>query len=275
MTRRNTLVLASLGAVLVAAPFIMATKGQAGSLPDAVLDAHIVFLGEQHDNPAHHAVQADWVSKLKPTSIVFEMLTPQQAAQATPENRGNEAALEMALGWEAGGWPDFSMYYPIFSAAPEASILGAGVPRDRIMAVMQEDLASLVGAEVAARFELDQSLAAVEQTAREALQRTAHCDALPESMLPGMVNVQRLRDTALAQAALDGLERFGPPVVVITGNGHAREDWGAPFLLRKAAPEIAVFSLGQGEAGQAPAGGFGAIEDGPSVERGDPCDAFK
>jgi hypothetical protein len=67
----------------------------------------------------------------------------------------------------------------------------------------------------------------------------------------------------------------GAPVVVITGNGHAREDWGAPHLLRTAEPGVSVFSLGQGEAGRMPDGIFGAMIDGPATDRGDPCDAFR
>ncbi len=274
MTKHRTLVLAALGAATLTAPFVVISRADATGLPDAALTAQVVFLGEQHDNPAHHALQADWVEVLQPTAIVFEMLTPEQTQAVTAENRGGATSLEAALGWEASGWPDFAMYFPIFEAAPEAAILGAAVPRDRVMAVMQEDLAGLVEPEVALRFGLDQPLAEDEQAAREDLQRVAHCDALPENLLPRMVSVQRLRDTSLAQAALDGLERYGPPVVVITGNGHAREDWGAPFLLAKAAPALSIFSLGQGEAGGTPSGGFDFVVDGPAVDRGDPCDAF-
>jgi hypothetical protein len=62
---------------------------------------------------------------------------------------------------------------------------------------------------------------------------------------------------------------------VITGNGHAREDWGAPHALRIAAPDVTYFTIGQGEAGQMPDGGFGLTLDGPTVDRGDPCDAFR
>jgi hypothetical protein len=37
-------------------------------------------------------------------------------------------------------------------------------------------------------------------------------------------------------------------VVIITGNGHARTDWGVPALLAVAAPDVTVFALGQFEA---------------------------
>ena len=91
--------------------------------PEAILrsGAEVVILGEIHDNPAHHANQAAAVAAMQPTAIVFEMLTPEQAAWVTPENRGDAAALGEALGWDGSGWPDFSMYHPIFTAAPGAA----------------------------------------------------------------------------------------------------------------------------------------------------------
>ncbi|MEM9575827.1 MAG: ChaN family lipoprotein [Pseudomonadota bacterium] len=261
------------GAVLFTAPF--AVSASSVDLPEGAQAAEVVFLGEQHDNPQHHETQAEWVKHLSPRAIVFEMLTPEQAAKATAENRRDEAALEAAFGWEEAGWPDFTMYFPIFAAVPEAAIVGAGVPRSQIRALMEDDLAQIIGMETAQRFALDRPLPDGQQEARETLQREAHCNALPEEMLPMMVNVQRLRDAALAQAALEAVEQFGTPVVVITGNGHAREDWGAPSLLRQAAPDLTVFTLGQGEAGQTPEGGFAFVLDAPPVDRGNPCDAFK
>ncbi|WP_458324479.1 ChaN family lipoprotein [Roseobacter sp. A03A-229] len=242
--------------------------------PEAAQNADVVFIGEQHDNPGHHAVQAEWTGLLVPSALVFEMLTPEQAARVTDEVRGSEDALGAALDWAASGWPDFAMYYPIFAAAPAAVIYGAGVPRDKIRGVMDEDIAQIFGAADAAAFGLDQPLPPDQQARREMMQAEAHCNALPDEMLPMMVSVQRLRDATLARAALDAVEQTGGPVVVITGNGHARADWGAPSYLQTAAPELTIFALGQGEQGQTPAGAFDVTADGPAVDRGNPCDAF-
>jgi uncharacterized iron-regulated protein len=88
----------------------------------------VAILGEVHDNPAHHAEQAAQVARLQPASIVFEMLSEAQAERVTPALRGDAEALGAALGWAESGWPDFSMYHPIFTAAPEAAIYGALVP---------------------------------------------------------------------------------------------------------------------------------------------------
>ena len=162
--------------------------------------ADIVFLGEQHDNPDHHARQAQRVAALAPRAVVWEMLTPEQADRVTPELRVDPVALEAALGWAEAGWPDFTWYYPIFQAAPEAQIVGAAVPREAARSAMA-DVAGTFGAE-AAIYGLDAPLPEAQQADRLALQRAAHCGALPEEMLPMMVDVQRLRDATLARAAL-------------------------------------------------------------------------
>lgn len=109
----------------------------------------------------------------------------------------------------------------------------------------------------------------------------AHCDALPIEMLPMMVDIQRLRDARLAETALSAYADLGGPVVVITGNGHARRDWGAPALVERAAGEVTVAALGQGETSgdaegmDAPDGSFDLVEDAAPAERDDPCEDFQ
>lgn len=236
--------------------------------------ADIVVIGEVHDNPVHHENQARIVAGVAPVALVFEMLTPEQAGQVTPSSRGDEHALEAALGWNASGWPDFTHYYPIFAAAPEAAIFGAAVPRAQAREAMEQGPATVFGAD-AARFGLTEALPEAEQSAREALQMSAHCDALPETMLPAMVDIQRLRDVALARAALVAHEATGGPVVVITGNGHARRDWGMPAVLARVAPALTLRVIGQTEDGAPLSGGFDEILSAPTPERPDPCAAFR
>ncbi len=241
---------------------------------DEHLHSEVIFLGEVHDNPAHHDRQAEMVADIAPRAVVWEMLDAAEAAKITPELAADEAALAAALEWDQSGWPDFAMYYPIFAAADGAAQYGAQLPRDEARAVMGHSVGSVFG-DSASRFGLDSELPEQQQTEREALQMAAHCDALPAEMLPMMVDIQRLRDAKLAAVALLAFEETGGPVVVITGNGHARLDWGAPALLSLAAPDLRIFSLGQAEEGRAmPEGGFDKVEVSPAVDRGDPCAAF-
>lgn len=233
-----------LGPILVAS----AQAAGAGEIRPSDLSslpaADVVILGEIHDNPGHHANQAAAVAALGPAALVFEMLTPEQAARALPEIMSDAAALEAALGWEAAGWPDFAMYHPIFTAAPGAGILGAGFAREAVRRAADGEVAAVFGPD-SARYGLDAPLPAEEQAAREAEQAEVHCNALPAELLPGMVAAQRLRDAGLARAAIEAVRATGGPVAVITGNGHARRDRGLAVYIARAAPGLSVLSIGQ------------------------------
>lgn len=234
----------------------------------------VVIMGEVHDNPAHHVEQARRVAELAPRALVFEMLTPEQAKSVTPAVIADAEAMAQALGWEQSGWPAFSMYHPIFVAAPEAEIFGAQVTRDAARAVFEGGAAEAFGPDAEA-YGLTEPLPEAEQGAREALQMEAHCDALPEEMLPGMVAVQRLRDAVLARATVTAMAATGGPVAVITGNGHARRDWGVPAYLARVAPELDLHVLGQTEDGAPLSGGFDEVASAPAADRPDPCAAFR
>lgn len=258
-----------IGATFASLPFCVS----ADVLPDAARAAQIVILGETHDNPGHHARQARWVADLTPAALVFEMLTEAQAAVITPKLRRDQNALAAAFGWEQSGWPDFAMYYPIFDAAPQARIYGAAVPRQQAQQAMAEGSVASFGPK-ARLYGLTVPVAEPQLSARLALQHDAHCGALPAHLLPKMVEFQRLRDATLAKAALSALAETGGPVVVITGNGHARSDWGVPSYLVQIDAMLDIFVLGQGEAGLPPEGSFDLVMMSDAIEREDPCVAF-
>lgn len=232
----------------------------------------VVFFGELHDNPWHHANQAEAVAAIGPKAVVFEMITAETAEKVTPELLEDKAALSEALGWAESGWPSFDMYYPVFAAAPDARIYGALVPGEAVRAaIMGGDVVAAFG-EGAEAYGLAAPLEPAEQEDREAGQLAAHCNALPETLLPGMVLGQRLRDATMAREIVRAYDETGGPVVVITGNGHARLDWGAPRLL----PErLSVRSIGQLERAPEDSPPHDAWIVTPAAEREDPCAAFK
>ncbi|SLN38310.1 ChaN family lipoprotein [Roseisalinus antarcticus] len=237
--------------------------------PAAAQDVFV--LGEVHDNPAHHLIQAERVAEIAPAALVFEMLSPARADAGRGVDWADPVALENALGWDDSPWPDFTMYYPIFAAAPPGTALyGGAVPREALIRAMEEGPEAVVAAP-----DLLRPVSAEEQAVREAGQAEAHCGALPEGMLPGMVAAQILRDAAFAAAVLTALDETGGPVVLITGNGHARTDWGVPAVLRSARPGIGVFALGQMEGSAEPGLPYDAVVMSEAVEREDPCDVFR
>jgi uncharacterized iron-regulated protein len=241
------------------------------AIPDGT---DVIILGEVHDSPIHHANQARALSKIRPRAVIFEMLTPEQADDATPDVRTSAESLAEALDWKSSGWPDFDLYWPVFEALGETPIVGAALPRELVRRAVEEDLAEILG-EDATRFGLDIPLPDAEQSEREAEQFANHCDALPKEMLPGMVAAQRLRDAAFARTTLEALEVFGAPVVLITGNGHARYDRGVPVYLAEAMPQVTVHSVGQLEGNTGNRQPFSNVIVTSPTEREDPCAAFQ
>ncbi len=230
-----------------------------------------MILGEVHDNPHHHAAQAAALAAIRPRAVVWEMLTPDQAARL-PRDLTDAEAVAAAVDWAGSGWPEFGMYHPLFLAARDALHLGAGVPRERVRRVFSEPLAEVFGP-LAGRFGLDRDLPPDEQAAREAEMQAEHCDALPGHLLPGMVAAQRLRDAELARVALAALADAGPPVAIITGNGHARTDRGIPPLI--AAQGRSVLAVGMLEAAPDSPPPFDLWLVTDPAERDDPCAAFR
>lgn len=250
--------------------------------------ADIAVLGERHDNPVHHEWQARIVADLALAGLAFEMIPRALEAAANDARAAGEdpdgERLADALDWAESGWPDWSLYAPIFAAAPEARVTGGGLPVEALKAAIANGAAAAFETEVgerAARYRLDEPLGEETVAAMLDEQNRAHCGALPTAMLPGMAEAQQLRDAAFADAALRLVEAGDAPVALITGNGHARIDRGAPYYLARAAREVKVMSVGLIELahGEDPAERpdkdlFDAVIFTKAHDRGDPCEAF-
>jgi uncharacterized iron-regulated protein len=264
--------LAALGAGLRAEPSAVA------EVIAAARDADIVVIGEVHDTPEHHRVQAEIVTALQPGALVFEMI-PQASEDAVNRLRAETASpdqIAAALDWEASGWPDFGFYAAILEAAPDARIFGSGQPVDEVRRAAVEGAAAVMGPD-AASYGLDVPLPEAEQATREADMLAAHCDAVPIEKLAGLVEAQRFRDATIADAARWARTMAGEgPVVVIAGTGHANRLRGVPAKLAAADPSLRVLAVGQFEVlpGAGEAAAFDAYLLAPPPPRADPWSGF-
>lgn len=234
-----------------------------GDLLTAALEAQIVILGERHDNPIHHEAQADIVRVIGPAGLAFEMI-----------KRDEEDAANIGRAkWVNDSWSNWEDYRQIIAAAPTARITGGGIDQDMLRSSVKLG-AALAWGEEGARYRLLDQLPMDVTKAMVEEQRIAHCDGLPKHMLPGMLEAQQLRDAFFADAALRLLENGYEPAVLITGNGHARTDRGAPLYLRRAAPEVTVLSIGIVEAEGLTDIPYDYVIYTDIHEREDPCEAF-
>ncbi|WP_342625145.1 ChaN family lipoprotein [Pseudomonas alkylphenolica] len=195
-----------------------------------------VLVGEQHDNPDHHALQLWLLRELagqRPQgSLLMEMLNPDQqdkvnAAQAATRAGQPPSDAFQALAWQAN-W-DWGVYGALVTYALRQPypLLSANLNRSQIMQIYKQRPV-LEGA-ASTRPE-------VQATLLEDI-RESHCGLLPESQMPAMLAVQQQRDRRMAESLLAA----PTPAVLLAGAFHVRKDLGVPLHLS---------DLGAGEGNQ-------------------------
>lgn len=185
-----------------------------------------LLVGEQHDNPDHHALQLwllrELAARRAQGSLLLEMLTPSQQARVADvqvQSRAGNAPRDLigALAWQPG-W-DWSVYGALVSEALRQPypLLSANLERNEIMAIYQQRPTLSDGA----------ATTAAVQNALFVDIRESHCGLLPESQLPAMLAVQQQRDRRMAERLLAAPQ----PAVLLAGAFHVRKDLGVPLHL--------------------------------------------
>jgi uncharacterized iron-regulated protein len=168
----------------------------------AVRSADWVFLGEVHDNPDHHLLQARLVRAViaggKRPALAFEMLDVdrQKAVDASLAAAPKDPdALGKAVGWDQSGWPEFRFYRPIFAAGLEAGlpIVAANLSRAQLKEVRKKGREALDEG-VRVRLARDEPLPDRTLKSLRAEMAESHCGSLPEAMVDPLVLAQRARD---------------------------------------------------------------------------------
>lgn len=213
-------------------------------LLDDLKTARFILLGEIHDNPDHHWLQAKIIAALtsedhKP-AIVMEMIRVDQMRRFNSymaENNPKAQFLGNALQWEQNGWPTWSMYQPIGE-----QIVGNGLEvypghpsRMTINHLIKSDLA-ILPEEAREVFRLTTPLPKPLKDDLAEEIRVAHCNRLPENVIPPMTEVQRFRDAWMADVMIQASEDDqgnARKAILIAGSGHTRDDRGAPWYLRE------------------------------------------
>jgi uncharacterized iron-regulated protein len=220
------------------------------ALVAALAGADFATLGEMHDNPDHHLLQARLVRALgqagRRPALAFEMLEPddQPRVDASLAAAPRDAdALGRAVAWDESGWYEFAMYRPIFveGLAAGMPVLAANLPAVAAKDAVMKGPEALPEATRALLAEQEPLEPDVVASLRKEM-RAAHCDApLPEPYLDRQALAQRARDAHMASRLL---EAGSAGAVLVTGNGHARRDRGVPMTLARRAPGRRMVSVG-------------------------------
>ncbi len=274
-------------------------EGRAGrfveeaSLDEALASADLVLLGEVHDNPDHHLLQARLaraiVASGRRPALAFEMLTedlqPKLDAARVQTPREVENLWPV---WKAGGWPDFDLYRPILAAGLDAGLelVAANLPRAQVRSLVTGGIGA-AGPELRARLERGPVLPpeAIQALRKEMMD--SHCGDLPESMMDPMILAQRARDATMAARLVAAARESGAGGILITGNGHATA-LDVPAWLAQDAPGKKVIAVAFVEVAaekKAPADYADEFGKGPfpfdyaiftpATKREDPCEKLR
>ena len=227
------------------------------TLHRALTQADYLILGEIHDNPRHHRIQAELLGEFADSvddnklAVGFEQLSLDQKTALDTYLQQSDAdaqSLGDAVQWQASGWPDYAIYRPLFAATLQRNlpVIPLMHSADATREIMQDGSAAVLPATALERLRPDTLLDREQTAVVEREMQQSHCGKLPAAMLPAMVNVQIARDAFMAYAAVEAANR----AVIITGNGHARRDRGIPRFLQRLRPDARIVVVTLLEAAQ-------------------------
>jgi uncharacterized iron-regulated protein len=238
--------------------------------------AEVVYLGELHDNPQHHAIQARVLEALladggRP-AVAFEMIpeTRQATLEAAVRSDAGPREVDRQLGWTVQGWPDFAMYWPLFELGRRHGLPVVGADLDPAVTrrISRDGLGAAGEDPARLRSALPDDPARDRAIARRI--RAAHCDRITESRAERMLESWYARNVVIARRVSEALLR-APQVVVIIGRGHQSpgavpEQLGA---LRRGTRQlvVALFEVDNG----APETTADVVWLTPARPRPDPC----
>ena len=240
--------------------------------------SRFVILGETHDNPDHHRLQAEILAAMvrggrAPALAMEQFDREHQPALDAARRRGERDAERIADAgaFDRKGW-NWAAYRPLvdLAAANRLPLVAANFSRAEARALMRQGRPG-------------EGLASADPQLRAAIERDiveGHCGMhLPPAMVSGMVEAQRARDAAMA-ASMESEKQTD--AVLIAGAGHARLDRGAPYYLSAAAREgLLVIAFMEVETGAADPRAY--VSDGsydlvwftPRAAREDPCASLR
>lgn len=217
--------------------------------------ADVILIGEHHDAPSHHLIQASLIEVLVKAGrrpvLLFEMLAERQEERyrlyrqsiRTGSSHENRQELDSVLEWTARGWPILPAYLPLFALAEAHDLevghadlpsdLAQNIPRYGVVAIPKSLRNRLFGV----------SSVSDLQTVAD---RLAPVVAMAHGMKSGDPAVGGLIAAQLAKDAYMALRvsNLSQPVVLLAGMDHVRTDIGVPIHLSRQGFKGMVLSIG-------------------------------
>lgn len=205
----------------------------------AMLETKVIYVGEQHDQPAHQAAEYLVIRTLHgmdpQLEVGMEMFQQpyQEALDEWVAGRMDENSLRRRTEYDQRWGHDFRVYRPLleFARGRAVPIWALNAPQELTRAVAHGGLESL---DEAQRGQLPADLVLDDGAHRamvaEALAEHDHGGAMDEAAVERMYQAQVVWDETMAAKVADILARPGGPshLVVLAGAMHIRRGLGIP-----------------------------------------------
>lgn len=224
----------------------------------------VVLLGEKHDEALHHLMQSQVIyalySGVENQVIGFEQFSYSKASyrfDSAQRISDQLKSIAKGLNWKRSGWPEWSIYEPVFEAGMRTHSRMVGLD------LSQKDLEGLKAGRLdgfdkallrQVSFEEGLKPPKLMKELKDELIKMHPKEVKPE-VLEKMQRIQRARDLQMAlqiEKQLNG----GVRLVGIMGLGHTRKDRGVPYYLRKLRPKLKIISVCLGQADLLKASGY-------------------
>ena len=236
--------------------------------------ADLVLIGETHDHPQHHLIQAEVIRALKPKVVAFEMLDHRHQPVLDKLHELSPDTWDQALDWTKRGWPDFELYRPVFEASLDVGVkLLAVHPTPQTLHPLM--LGRELPQELRHRLKLDTPLPEDQQQALRQLIHESHCGYANAVMVQAMIKAQRLKDAWMAER----LMATAQPAILIVGRGHTHQNRGIPWAIKTlssaSSPRVITLALSPHETSKFEHNSAQISLKIPSHRRDDPCERFR
>lgn len=210
--------------------------------------AHVVVVGEQHDQASHHEVQRRIVTALAPAGglvVGLEMLTWEKQKALDRFNNGelDADAFAATVDWQKAWGFTFDLYRPIFvdGRTAGAQFRALNAPRDLVRAVRRKGVDGLSADEVRMLPDLD--LGDLEHRAwfKGIFATGGH--PMKDADVDAFYTAQVVWDEAMADRAAQALNDGAKKVIVLAGAGHVARGRGIPQRVERRVTTAKVMSI--------------------------------
>lgn len=201
-----------------------------------------VYLGESHNNPDHHAMQASIIDALvargRNVIVGMEMFTRPVQDQLNPWTLGwwDEATFIERSDWKKQWGFDYSLYRPIFESVKRSKLplIALNVPRDWVRAVGRGGFAALTPEQ---KKELPADLFLGNTGHKQVFEGLMGGHPMTGPQGDNIYAAQVLWDEGMADTAIKVMAEKGASrntvFVVVAGSGHVMFEQGINYRVKR------------------------------------------